>query len=95
MGLHFTKWFQWSRGKHEKPCPDREDCLKALQLYIDGEADMELEGKLKLKLEKCMCCIENYNLDRSIKEAIKTKLETKCCPEELANSIRIKIKESV
>jgi anti-sigma factor (TIGR02949 family) len=94
MGLFFTKWFQWLKGKDSKTCPEKEECLKALQLYLDGEADVQLEAKLKHKLEKCMCCIEHYNLDRSIKDAIKSKIQPKQCPEELANSIRIKIRDN-
>lgn len=96
MSLHFSKWFQWSRGKHEKPCPDREECLKTLQMFLDGELkDEAMRNKIEHKLLECNDCIENFKLEQSIREVIKTKLACKNCPEELAQSIRIKIKEDV
>jgi hypothetical protein len=94
MGLHFDKGFNWKRGKHERPCPDRAECAKALQLYLDGEVtDEELKAKLTQKLTECSDCVDSFSLQKSIREAIRTKLECKGCPQELAAEIRTKINQ--
>jgi anti-sigma factor (TIGR02949 family) len=70
--------------------------MKTLQLFLDGEVqDEATRNKIENKLLECNDCIENFKLEKSIREVIKTKLACKNCPEEVAQAIRIKIKEDV
>jgi hypothetical protein len=65
-------------------------------MYLDGEIQDEgMKAKLQHKLLECNDCVKSFSLEKSIREAIKSKLECKCCPEDVVQSIRIKIKEGV
>ena len=69
-------------------------CLELLQLITDGEATPEEETQFHKHIDECLPCYETYNLEKSIKEMIQTKLEKKQVPEDLIRSIKSKIKDT-
>lgn len=75
----------------KEDCPDKTECLKMLQLILDGEAsEKEKDHFLKHHLEECLPCYKNYNLEVAIRELVKTK----CCkdaPQDLIESIKNKV----
>ncbi|MEO1054997.1 MAG: zf-HC2 domain-containing protein [Bacteroidota bacterium] len=70
--------------------PNHNQCLKMLELVLDGEASEEEQEYFEQHLQNCMPYYEIYNLDKTIRGMIKEK----CCkkvPEGLADEIRNKI----
>jgi len=72
-------------------CENHQKCMQMIQAVIDGSAsEAELEH-FKLHMDDCMPCIEGYKLEKSIKDALKLKMEKKCCPQSTVVDIRSKI----
>ena len=75
----------------KQDCPEKNECLKMLQLILDGEATDEQKNHfLKHHLEECMPCYKNYHLEVAIRDLLKNK----CCkeaPQDLVDSIKSKV----
>lgn len=69
-------------------------CLELLERVTDGEASPEDEKDFHKHIDDCLPCYEVYNLEKSIKEMLKTKVEKKQVPEDLIQSIKQKIRNS-
>ncbi len=74
-------------------CPEVEKCLELIHLVLDNEAPAEQENYLTEHLEMCMQCLENFNIEKEIRTALKTRLENKKVPLDLINTIKVKIAE--
>ncbi len=72
-------------------CDHQADCLKMIQLIVDGEATEQQIEKLRNNLHTCQPCIKMYHLEKEIKELLSGKMEKKCCPEQLVASIKTRI----
>jgi len=72
-------------------CDHQADCLKMIQLIVDGEATEQQIEKLRNNLHTCQPCIKMYHLEKEIKELLSGKMEKKCCPEQLVASIKSRI----
>lgn len=99
MAIMFTNWLKdrfWPKLKPSKSsgCSENSECMKLLQLMLDGEASEEEAKIFNDHIEKCMPCYEYYNLEKTIKEIIQTKIERKAVPGDLVDSIKSKIKET-
>jgi anti-sigma factor (TIGR02949 family) len=75
----------------KQDCPEKTECLKMLQLILDGEAtEAQRCDFLENHLEGCLPCYKNYHLEVAIRQLLKTK----CCqeaPQDLVNSIKSKV----
>ena len=71
-----------------------QECLELLELITDGEASPEEEKQFHKHIDECLPCFETYNLEESIKEMLRTKLEKKQVPEDLIQSIKQKIRDT-
>lgn len=69
-------------------------CLELLELITDGEATPEEERQFRKHIDDCLPCYETFNLEQSIKEMLRTKLEKKQVPEDLINAIKQKIRNT-
>lgn len=69
-------------------------CLELLQLITDGEASLEEERQFRKHIDECLPCFETYNLEQSIKQMLRSKLEKKQVPEDLIQSIKEKIRNT-
>jgi len=69
-------------------------CLELLELITDGEASPEEERQFRKHIDDCLPCLETYNLEKSIKEMLRNKLEKKQVPEDLILSIKEKIRNT-
>ena len=76
-------------------CPDQANCLKILQLMLDNEADETQKKQFELQIKNCMPCYKMYHLDAAIKEVLQSKIETKPVPDDLVDTIKLKIKNTV
>ncbi len=72
-------------------CDHQADCLKMIQLIIDGEATAQQLERLTVNLETCRPCIEMYHLEKEIKQLMQDRMEKKCCPDQLIATIQAKI----
>lgn len=71
------------------------ECKKALLLIqpiLDGESNSKDEKFFYEHIDECTPCLMHYNIDRTMINAIKLKIERKKCPESVLNSIRQNIK---
>ena len=72
------------------------DCskfLETIQLILDDEATNEEVCFFKGHLDGCNGCFEHYNIEKSVIDEIRTKIERRCCPETLKTAILDKIQE--
>lgn len=76
-------------------CKNRQECMKALRLILDGEATSEQLQHFNQNIDKCMPCIEGYNLEVTLRQILCDKIEKKTVPAELINTIKVKINETV
>lgn len=98
MAVMFTDWLKNTFRRKEKAqekCKESKKCIEILELLLDGEASKEQEAFYYDHIEKCMPCYQYYNLDKTIKEILKTKIERKPVPQDLVSNIKLKIKETV
>ena len=75
-------------------CPEERKCLEVLEVILDNESTPEEEEKYFQHIEKCWTCYQNYNLEKTIRELIKTKVEKKHVPQDLVDRIRKEIEKS-
>ncbi|CCH56527.1 hypothetical protein BN8_05872 [Fibrisoma limi BUZ 3] len=80
-----------TQPKMKQHCDHQADCLKMIQLILDGEATEQQLEKLKVNLETCQPCIQMYHLEKEIKELLQGRMEKKCCPEKLVATIKARI----
>ena len=79
------------KGKEISEC---NECMHALHLLIDGEASGNQKEFLEKHIEECMPCYQSYNLDKNVKEVLKSKIEKKPVPSALIANIKDKLNES-
>lgn len=71
------------------------DCAKVhslLNVIIDDEATKDEETFFRDHIDECTPCLERYNVERSLIDKIKSKIDHKCCPLQVIQSIKEKIK---
>jgi len=74
-------------------CPETEKCLEIIHLVLDSEATDVQENYLNDHVEMCKQCLENFNIEKEIRMALKTRLERRKVPQDLIDSIKEKISQ--
>jgi mycothiol system anti-sigma-R factor len=72
-------------------CDHSADCLKMIQLLLDGEATDQQVERFKNNLETCRPCIEMYHLEKEIRQLLQGRMEKRCCPDTLVQSIKARL----
>ncbi len=67
------------------------ECLEILELMLDNEASKEQESYVNEHIESCIHCFEHMQVEKEIRELIKTKIAQLPVPDGLASEIRSKI----
>lgn len=80
-----------SEARKKNGCKEFEKCLEILYLMLDNEATNEQENYLNSHLDHCLVCFEQYEVEKQIRQLLKTKLTNQAVPADLAQSIRNKI----
>ena len=75
-------------------CSEEQKCLSVLEIILDNEASPEEEATYFGHIQKCWPCFQNYNLEKAIRELIKTKIEKRDVPLDLEQRIRSEIEKS-
>jgi hypothetical protein len=73
-------------------CEHQAECMKFVQLIVDGQATDEQVAQFKENMAKCLPCEKGYELEKCIKETVQLRLEKKCIPSNLIDCIKQKIK---
>lgn len=80
-----------ARPEMKEHCSHSADCLKMIQLILDGEATEQQLARVKANLESCKPCIEMYHLEKEVKELLTKRMEKRCCPDQLVATIKSRI----
>lgn len=72
-------------------CQHRTDCMKMIELVLDGEATPEQFEHIRKNIGKCLPCEHGFALEKSIKDALLLRLERKDVPPTLLESIRTRV----
>jgi hypothetical protein len=72
-------------------CEHQAECMKMVQLIVDGQATDDQINQFKQNMDKCLPCEKGYELEKCIKETMQLRLEKKCVPSSLIDCIKLKI----
>jgi hypothetical protein len=72
-------------------CEHQAECMKMVQLIVDGQASEEQIHQFRLNMDNCLPCEKGYELEKCIKETLQLRLEKKCIPSNLIDCIKQKV----
>jgi len=75
------------------PCNDCEKAVEMLHVVLDKEVSKEELQEFELHLSNCTKCTDKYEAEKNLLNTIKSKIDSKCCPEDLLSSVKEKIKK--
>jgi anti-sigma factor (TIGR02949 family) len=75
----------------KEECENHEKCMKMIQAVLDGSASPEEIEHFKSNMEVCKPCFDGYELEKSIKNCLQTKVEKKNCPQNTVDQLKAKI----
>jgi len=75
----------------KEECENHEKCMKMIQAVLDGSASKEEIEHFKSNIDVCKPCFDGYQLEKSIKDCLQTKVEKKCCPQNTVDQLKAKI----
>lgn len=73
-------------------CTDCNKVKEMLHTVIDGEVNSDDLKSFNEHLDKCIGCKDHYHEEKILLQEIKNKIDSKCCPKNVLDSIRDKIK---
>ncbi len=88
-----TKLFNWLKQSFRSRTSCK-GCIELLELITDDEASPNEIKHFQKHINECLPCYEAYNLEKSIKEMLQTKLKRKQVPDDLIQSIKLKIRNN-
>jgi anti-sigma factor (TIGR02949 family) len=91
MKNKFTNWMGSLFGRKQKKATCC-DCIKSLQMVVDGEATKEQEAYFLNHVDECMPCYNFYKVEKSVKEVLQNKIEKKSAPTHLVENIKSRLK---
>jgi len=94
MKKNFTSWMGSLFKKPFKQATCGE-CVKSLQMVVDGEATKEQEQYFMTHLEECMPCYNFYQVEKSVKLILQNKIEKKSVPPLLAENILAQLRKNM
>jgi len=68
-----------------------EEIIQKLEALLDGELDQEKEAEVQQLVENCEYCLEQYNVEQSIRKLIRKGFTNIKGPSSLVSSIRATI----
>lgn len=83
------------KGDLKHNCENHAKCMEMIQAVLDGSATQEELNHMKSEMDTCLPCIEGYELEKTIKEALNMRVEKKCCPEKTVSKIKEQLGISV
>ena len=71
-----------------------KEVVSQFNLMLDGELNPKEEQDVMCELQRCMHCLEEYNLEEKYRKFIQERVEKKCCPSAFLNKIKTKVQQS-
>ncbi len=71
---------------------DCQEVVTQFNMLLDGALNPKEEQEVMCELQRCLHCLEEYNLEDKYRTFIKDKLERKSCSESLVTKIKNCIK---
>lgn len=71
-------------------CTHHQECLQVIQRILDKEATTDEEARFMANKDQCLPCQEGYDLELSLKKAIKNNCSASC-PSDLFARIKTKL----
>jgi len=71
-------------------CTQHKECLQVIQRILDKEATDEEVARFMANKDQCLPCQEAYDLELSLKKAIKNNCSVSC-PSDLFTRIKTKL----
>ena len=71
-------------------CAQHQECLQVIQRILDKEATAEEIARFMANKDQCLTCQEGYDLELSLKKAIKNNCSA-TCPSDLFARIKTKL----
>ena len=72
-------------------CEHHAECMKAIQVILDGETTEAEKEHFRQNMDKCLPCIQTYQIEKCIKESLQDKVSKRPCPNGLVKLIMEKI----
>ena len=87
------KFIRWMGRKimPNKRCPDEKKFLNLIEAMLDDETTEDENKYILNHIDGCYRCHDNFDLERTIKEALKSKASRLVVTNELIDSIKEKI----
>jgi len=86
----FIRWMGRTLMPNRR-CPDEEKFIKLIQLMLDDESTPEENQYILSHIDGCYRCFDNYDLEKAIKEALKSNGNKLEVTNELIDKIKSKI----
>lgn len=65
-----------------------EDVVQQFNMLLDGELNPKEEQDVMCELQRCIQCLQDYNLEEKYREFIKNRVEKKSCSQGLISKIK-------
>lgn len=78
--------------KKQEENMDCDEVIRKLNMILDGEVAKEEENKLLDHIDDCGNCLEQYHIEKSFKEFLKSKIQNLKVSSTLIQNIKDKIK---
>lgn len=79
--------------KHGSPYSDSEceEIIRKLEAMLDGDQDVTQDKEFMDKVKNCDYCLEQYEIEKSFKELVKSKIKGLMVSSSLVQSIKDKL----
>lgn len=71
-----------------------KEVVSQFNLMLDGELNPKEEQNVMCELQRCMHCLQEYNLEEKYRKFIQERVEKKRCPSTFLDKIKKQINPS-
>ena len=87
----FVRWIQKAMMSKKARCPEEDHCLELVRLMLDDEATEADSLYVTKHIDGCYRCYDNYDLENTIREAVKEKASDLKVSDEVVSEIKSKV----
>lgn len=87
----FIRWIQRAMMSKDARCKEEERCLELVRLMLDDQATKEDSEYVLKHIDGCYRCYDNYDLEKTIRKAVKSKTNNLNVSTELVEEIKSKV----
>ena len=71
-----------------------KDVVSQFNLMLDGELNPKEEQNVMCELQRCMHCLQEYNLEEKYRKFIQERVQKKPCPSSFLTGLKTKIEQT-